>query len=386
MLGTTPQLLVVALVADVAFLVATTMNPTFAATLGLAAASALLISPAVRRRAAHSLRGSTFMSSAQNAALTGILYRFKKPEWPAPLTAFESPIDHPHTRFCIYVGGLTDGLLACKYVDKLAGALDAQGWALVQPVLSSAYTGYGCSSLARDADELSELCSHLMAKSRVDALAIVGHSTGCQDAVTLLRVAPPEVRSKIRAAVLQAPVSDREADSLEPDPEGRAAAVAAAEALVRNGKGGTLLTDTLHNGFVPITASRYASLAGKGGPDDLFSSDLTDAELSQRLGHMGTRGQREGSSQAKGNDDEAWSVEPAPQHPGLKTCFAHSGGDEYVPPHVDVAKLSQRFVAAAGGPSQGAEAVILEGASHNCENAQEAFVGVVCRVLREAVR
>ena len=99
------------------------------------------------------------------------------------------------------------------------------------PALSTLKAGHWCSpcsvqrtqvmaaALARDADELSELCSHLMAKSRVDALAIVGHSTGCQDAVTLLRVAPPEVRSKIRAAVLQAPVSDREADSLEPDPK-----------------------------------------------------------------------------------------------------------------------------------------------------------------------
>ena len=154
---------------------------------------------------------------------------------------------------------------------------------------------------------------------------------------------------------------------------------------MRNGKGGTLLTDTATQWICPYHSVTVRVFSCMGGPDDLFSSDLTDAELSQRLGHMGTRGQREGSSQAKGYDDEAWSVEPAPQHPGLKTCFAHSGGDEYVPPHVDVAKLSQRFVAAAGG-SSGAEAVILEGASHNCENAQEAFVGVVCRVLREAVR
>ena len=36
----------------------------------------------------------------------------------------------------------------------------------------------------------------------------------------------------------------------------------------------------------PITARRYLSLAAKGGDDDMFSSDLKDAELDTLLGHM----------------------------------------------------------------------------------------------------
>ena len=46
----------------------------------------------------------------------------------------------------------------------------------------------------------------------------MGHSTGCQDIVQLLATAPTAVRERIRAVVLQAPVSDREAASLEEEP------------------------------------------------------------------------------------------------------------------------------------------------------------------------
>ena len=43
------------------------------------------------------------------------------------------------------------------YVEALGAALDERGWSLVQPVLSSSYAGFGCSSLQRDADELAPL-------------------------------------------------------------------------------------------------------------------------------------------------------------------------------------------------------------------------------------
>ena len=58
---------------------------------------------------------------------------YKHADWPAPLQAFESPMGHQHKRFCVYVGGLTDGLLACSYVEVLGPVLDERGWALVQP-------------------------------------------------------------------------------------------------------------------------------------------------------------------------------------------------------------------------------------------------------------
>ena len=39
------------------------------------------------------------------------------------------------------MAGLTDGLLACDYIPRLAAGLDRVGYSLVQPVLSSSYKG-----------------------------------------------------------------------------------------------------------------------------------------------------------------------------------------------------------------------------------------------------
>ena len=97
-----------------------------------------------------------------------------------------------------------------------------------------------------------------------------------------------------------------------------------------------------------------------GGPDDCFSSDFTDAELGEKLGHLGTGG-------------------------GCRTLFVHSLADEYVPPHVDVPALAARFVAAAGGPST-AEALLVPEASHSLATppdvAAEHLFPAVDRLLR----
>ena len=81
--------------------------------------------------------------------------------------------------------------------------------------------------------------------------------------------------------------------------------------------------------------------------------------------------------------------EALPSHPGLRTLFAFSGADEYVPPTVDVPALAQRLVAAAGGAANGAEAVVIADANHNLatpeDTAAAAFIESVCRVLDEAV-
>ena len=43
---------------------------------------------------------------------------------------------------------------------------------------------------------------------------------------------------------------------------------------------------------VPITADRFLSLFAEGGADDFFSSDLSDQQLAERLGHMGLQKDR----------------------------------------------------------------------------------------------
>ena len=147
--------------------------------------------------------------------LPGRLYRYRTS--PNALQAFESPGTDPplSDKFCIYLGGLTDGLLACAYVDALAAECQRRGWSLVQPVISSSYLGYGTGSLERDTGELGELVEFLVAHRGCKDVALVGHSTGCQNAVHFMRYAPRHLRRRVRLCGLQAPVSDREAAVLE---------------------------------------------------------------------------------------------------------------------------------------------------------------------------
>lgn len=299
--------------------------------------AALLIGWRLGRRGLAARAGATALAPG----VEGRLYNYRPSGSFNALQAFESPASHGFTKYVVYVGGLTDGLLACPYVPALGEACQRVGWALVQPLLSSSYIGYGTGSLDRDADELSLLLGFLAAERGATAVALVGHSTGCQDAVHLIRVAPPSVTALVRLLVLQAPVSDREGVGSEGGEEGRLAAaalLARAESLVAVGRADEILT--MHHGVVPITAGRYASLLGRDGPDDLFSSDLSEAQLKQRLGHLR----------------------------GTRTVFAHSLDDEYVPRDLDTPALAARLVAAAGGDlatGGTASILLLRGARHN---------------------
>ena len=67
----------------------------------------------------HLARGKTTLSLAAAtlslAGMEGTLFRYRTS--PGSLQAFMSPAEHAHARYVIYLGGLTDGLLACSYVE-----------------------------------------------------------------------------------------------------------------------------------------------------------------------------------------------------------------------------------------------------------------------------
>jgi hypothetical protein len=72
--------------------------------------------------------------------------------------------------------------------------------------------------------------------------------------------------------VNQCQVSDREASTMEPDASTNAALLAKAQGMASKGESNEIVG--MQYGFVPLTAGRAVSLYGRGGADDLFSSDF----------------------------------------------------------------------------------------------------------------
>lgn len=245
----------------------------------------------------------------------------------------------------VFIGGLTDGFLATKYLEPLAIALDKEKWSLVQFLLSSSYSGYGISSLKEDALELDQLINHLINKEDSEGVVLLGHSTGCQDIVHYMRSNAACSRA-VRAAILQAPVSDREFRATLPETAGM---IDLASKLISEGQGSELMPREA-NPDSPITAYRFHSLCAYMGDDDMFSSDLSDDQLKQRLGHM--------------------------SNTPCQVIF--SMADEYVPDYVDKKALVQRLCKALGG----AEKVEIEWGNHSLSNRVDEAVQAIMQFVK----
>ncbi|GME32323.1 hypothetical protein GTA08_BOTSDO01507 [Neofusicoccum parvum] len=279
--------------------------------------------------------------------------------------ATDTPTANPNT--LIWLGGLGDGLLTVPYATRLAARLPAN-WTLAQPILSSAYGGWGTSSVGRDADELARLVAHLRRARPGARVALMGHSTGCQDAVEYVcapsAASPPSAaatstRPPLDAVVLQAPVSDREALVQALGAEACARVSAAARAMVEAGRGEDVLPFELTGAVfqrTPVAARRWLSLASpeKRGAEDFFSSDLPDEVLERTFGRV-------------------------PR--GMRVCVLYSGADEFVPRDVDKAGLIARWKGFVGEGVVWEEEFggIVEGASHNLKRDREEVVEDLCR-------
>ncbi|XP_042425636.1 UPF0613 protein PB24D3.06c-like [Zingiber officinale] len=247
----------------------------------------------------------------------------------------------------IFIGGLTDGLLATEYLEPLSIALENEKWSLVQPLLSSSYLGYGTSSLDQDAVELDQLIGHLINKENSEGVVLLGHSTGCQDIVHYLRTNSAFSKA-VRGVILQAPVSDREYRATLPE---TAEMIDLAAKMIGEGRAMDLMPREA-NPDAPITAYRYHSLCAYTGDDDMFSSDLSDDQLRLRLGHL--------------------------SNTPCQVIF--SMADEYVPDYVDKKALVERLCRAMGG----AEKVEIEWGNHSLSNrVQEAVEAIMDFVKRE---
>lgn len=163
-----------------------------------------------------------------------------------------------------------------------------------------------------------------------------------------------EERPKIDGAILQAPVSDREALVISLPPGAYERGCLAAAALVAAGKGEEILPSSETSGFFPspVCARRWLSLASPhhDGEDDYFSSDLSDSQLEKTFGSL------------KGKS---------------KLSILYSGSDEYVPDFVDKEALVSKWVGIVekGGGEVDERSGVVLGATHNLEGDSQDVVG-----------
>ncbi|KAG0197994.1 hypothetical protein BGX28_008511 [Mortierella sp. GBA30] len=263
------------------------------------------------------------------------------------LTMFESGNEHS-SGAVVFIGGLLDGYHALPYLPLLSKTLAEQlGYSLVQVMLSSSHMGYGISSLQEDVQELDVLFTVLREERAKTRLFIIGHSTGCQDAISY--AIHGKHRAAIKGIVLQGAVSDREFMASSIDMYGKYLRLA--QRMINDGKGQELMVREVD--VAPVTAYRFNSLASVGGDDDMFSSDIPSAKMEALFGQV-----------------------------KVPYIFMHSGKDEYIPALVNKTELFTKLAAAS--PSC-LGMVVLPEADHaiSDSSSQMTFVEAVVRFLRQ---
>lgn len=146
---------------------------------------------------------------------------------------------------------------------------------MAEVLLSSAYNGWGTSSLARDASELAEAVTYFrQTKGRQSKIVILGHSTGCQDCMEYCVGPGADERPHVDGIILQAPVSDPEAAAHLVDPAELKRANETAQEMVKNGQENDVMPNHLTRGFFngAVTAYRWLSLLSPDGSKQSLSS------------------------------------------------------------------------------------------------------------------
>ncbi|KAL3154068.1 hypothetical protein ABBQ32_013610 [Trebouxia sp. C0010 RCD-2024] len=237
--------------------------------------------------------------------------------------------------------------MLAPYVKDLAIAANSGGWSLVQPTLTSALQGWGIGSLDQDASDILQLTKFLKAEYASQAVILIGHSTGCQDAVRYAQRVQGDLKGSdaapLAGIVLQAAVSDREYQAGKSTTSER---LAVAEQMVQDGQGEDILFRDDDPVGTPVCARRFVSLASKHGDDDMFSSDFTDQELQKLLGHLAE----------------------------VPTLLVLGGEDECMPKSVDGLAFGKRMQKAIGSKAQ---LKFIAKGTHSLQGTEQEFVDSV---------
>ena len=196
------------------------------------------------------------------------------------------------TNTLIWIGGLSDSYSSVAYPYVLAQSLGPT-WSLVIAALSSTGNSWGTSSIARDAEEIAKIVAYMKERRPSGKVVIMGHSTGCQDCMQYLVGAGADTRHHVDGAVLQAPVSDREAIEAELPKSYVHEANQMALKLCREKKDKEIMPNRLTSplfGRTAVTARRWVDIASPGpdhrGADDFFSSDFDVNRIKESFGKL----------------------------------------------------------------------------------------------------
>ncbi|GJN83079.1 hypothetical protein PLIIFM63780_006625 [Purpureocillium lilacinum] len=253
--------------------------------------------------------------------LPGILHHYTE-----TLVTFEyttSAVSQPHS--ILFVGGLGDGPATTSYLADVVKGLQPTQWSLFTLALTSSYQSWGLGHLDRDTDEIAQCVRYIQdyKTSKYGAagkIVLMGHSSGSQCVLHYLSRPNPHTskpsfdadlehveRPVLDGAIMQAPVSDREAllwvlktGFGDKSPEDMRVVydnmLAAANEAVKGGSEldailPLSLTACIYGYNTPLSARRFLSLASPDSPqspseDDLFSSDLGPAQLQRTFGQV----------------------------------------------------------------------------------------------------
>jgi alpha-beta hydrolase superfamily lysophospholipase len=211
------------------------------------------------------------------------------------VSAFEpsKPLtSNQNTNTLIWIGGLSDSYSSVAYPYVLAQSLGPT-WSLVIAALSSTGNSWGTSSITRDADEIAKIVTYLKERRPNGKLVIMGHSTGCQDCMQYLTGTGADKRPHVDGAVLQAPVSDREALTAELPEAFLHEANQLALKMCREKKDKDIIPNKFTGpvfGRTAVSARRWVDIASPGpdhrGADDFFSSDFGVDRVKESFGKL----------------------------------------------------------------------------------------------------
>lgn len=274
----------------------------------------------------------------------------------------------------------------------LVRALQPTEWSLFTLNLTSSYQSWGLGHLDRDTDEIAQCLNYIKeyktSKFGNGKIVLMGHSTGSQCVMHYLSRPNPHtskppfdpdlehtVRMPLDGAIMQAPVSDREAvqwvlsegiggktgDEIRPIYEQMV--TLAKETVAKGEAHDTMLplwmTSHIYPANTAISCRRLLSLISPDSPqspgeDDLFSSDLSDEQLQTTFGMIIERGLL-----------------------NHKLMVLFSGADQAVPEWVDKTKLLSKWkdITDHNGKYQiwdQEHSGIIPGASHALSNDDQA--------------